>query len=92
MVIRSQQTNFRLAFCIVAGVVLLILSHQSRAEQLPEGSNYVNSIGMKLVRIEPGSFSMGCQNPDGIIHIISGKQYYAFNLKWLKNPARSEEN
>ncbi len=61
--IRSQQSNYRLAFCIVTGVVLLILSHQSQAEQLPKGGDYVNSIGMRLVRIEPGHFSMGCQNP-----------------------------
>jgi formylglycine-generating enzyme required for sulfatase activity len=31
----------------------------ARAAELPRSSKYVNSIGMKLVRIEPGSFQMG---------------------------------
>ena len=28
--------------------------------ELPKGKTFTNSIGMKLVRIEPGSFLMGC--------------------------------
>jgi len=29
---------------------------------MPGGKEYVNSIGMKLVRIEPGEFMMGNEN------------------------------
>ena len=36
---------------------------------------------------EPGGYMAGCQTDDGIIHIISSIQYYAFNLEWLKTPA-----
>ncbi len=35
---------------------------------------------------EPGGYMTGCQTDDGIIHIISSRQYYAFNLEWLKTP------
>ena len=35
---------------------------------------------------EPGGYMTGCQTDDGIIHIISSIQYYAFNLEWLKTP------
>jgi len=27
-----------------------------------------------------------CQGPDGVIHLISSRNHYAFNLKWLKTP------
>jgi len=27
-----------------------------------------------------------CQTPDGLIHLISSKQHYTFNLAWLKTP------
>ena len=35
---------------------------------------------------EPGGYMTGCQTEDGLIHIISSIQYYAFNLEWLKTP------
>ena len=28
-----------------------------------------------------------CQSLDGLIHLISSKEHYAFNLKWLRTPA-----
>jgi hypothetical protein len=28
-----------------------------------------------------------CQSADGLIHLISSRQHYAFNLKWLMTPA-----
>jgi len=28
----------------------------------------------------------GCQSADGLIHLISSRNHYAFNLKWLKTP------
>ena len=33
---------------------------------------------------EPGGYMTGCQAEDGVIHIISSIQHYAFNLEWLK--------
>jgi len=39
---------------------------------------------------EPGGYMTACQTDDGIIHIISSQQYYAFNLEWLKTPPPAE--
>ncbi len=39
---------------------------------------------------EPGGYMTACQTDDGIVHIISSQQYYAFNLEWLKNPPPAE--
>jgi len=36
---------------------------------------------------EPGGYMTGCQTDDGVIHIISSRQHYAFNLAWLKTPS-----
>jgi len=33
---------------------------------------------------EPAGYMAGVQTPDGIIHLVSSKQYYAFNIAWLK--------
>ncbi len=33
---------------------------------------------------EPKGYMAGTQTPDGIIQLISSKQHYAFNLKWLE--------
>ncbi len=35
---------------------------------------------------EPRGYMAGTQTPDGVIHLISSKQHYAFNLAWLKAP------
>ena len=35
---------------------------------------------------EPGGYMASCQSPDGVIHLISSKQHYAFNLAWLTTP------
>lgn len=39
---------------------------------------------------EPGGYMTACQTDDGIIHIISSQQYYAFNLEWLKTSPPAE--
>ena len=40
---------------------------------------------------EPRGYLSVCQTPDGLIHLISSKQHYAFNLAWLKAPAPAAE-
>ncbi|MHC4638515.1 MAG: SUMF1/EgtB/PvdO family nonheme iron enzyme [Planctomycetota bacterium] len=32
-------------------------------------------------------YTNGCQTADGLIHIISSRQHFTFNLKWLMTPA-----
>jgi hypothetical protein len=39
---------------------------------------------------EPGGYMSVCQAADGIIHLISSRQHYAFNLAWLKTPPPAE--
>jgi len=39
---------------------------------------------MSRTTAEPMGYLAGVQSPDGIIHLISSKQYYAFNLAWLE--------
>jgi sulfatase modifying factor 1 len=35
---------------------------------------------------EPRGYLSVCQSADGVIHLISSRQHYAFNLAWLKAP------
>lgn len=37
---------------------------------------------------EPRGYLSVCQSADGVIHLITSKQHYAFNLAWLKTPIR----
>jgi len=39
---------------------------------------------MGFSNAEPGGYLSVCQAADGIIHLISSRQHYAFNLAWLK--------
>jgi len=35
---------------------------------------------------EPSGYDSICQAANGVIHLISSRQHYAFNLKWLETP------
>jgi formylglycine-generating enzyme required for sulfatase activity len=39
---------------------------------------------------EPGGYNSICQAANGVIHLISSRQHYAFNLKWLQTPPPAE--
>jgi formylglycine-generating enzyme required for sulfatase activity len=39
---------------------------------------------------EPGGYNSICQARNGVIHLISSRQHYAFNLKWLQTPPPAE--
>jgi len=41
---------------------------------------------MSFSSAEPGGYLSVCQSADGLIHLISSRQHYAFNLKWLQTP------
>ncbi|MHC4637874.1 MAG: formylglycine-generating enzyme family protein [Planctomycetota bacterium] len=43
--------------------VFLMASYHAVASEMPRDKVYTNSAGIKFVRIEPGTFSMGCLNP-----------------------------
>ena len=36
---------------------------------------------------EPGGYLSICQAANGLIHLITSRQHYTFNLKWLETPA-----
>ncbi len=55
-------TRFRsrlLCIAALAAIPLLFLDTTAAQTDLPAGKEFTNSIGMKLVRIEPGAFVMG---------------------------------
>jgi len=39
---------------------------------------------------EPKGYLAATQTPNGLIHLISSKQHYVFNLAWLKQPMPAE--
>jgi hypothetical protein len=41
---------------------------------------------MSPTSAEPRGYLSVCQSPDGVIHLISSWNHYAFNLAWLKAP------
>jgi hypothetical protein len=41
---------------------------------------------MDETHAEPKGYLAATQTPNGLIHIISSKQYYVFNLAWLRQP------
>ena len=45
---------------------------------------------MGLNSAEPGGYLAVCQGQNGIIHLISSRQHYRFNLAWLQKPPLSE--
>jgi formylglycine-generating enzyme required for sulfatase activity len=49
------------------------------------GSTNNRPFTMSDVSAEPRGYLSGCQGYDGVIHIISSFQHYAFNLTWVTN-------
>jgi len=43
-------------------------------------------IMMGLESAEPRGYLSVCQTADGVVQLISSRQHYAFNLKWLETP------
>ena len=48
---------------------------------------------MSAATAEPKGYLSVCQAPDGVVHLISSRQHYSFNLAWLQTspPAAPEE-
>jgi photosystem II stability/assembly factor-like uncharacterized protein len=49
-----------------------------------DGGGNTRKFTLSDTSAEPRGYMAGVQTPDGVIHLISSKQYYAFNLAWLK--------
>jgi formylglycine-generating enzyme required for sulfatase activity len=48
-----------------------------------DGGGNTGNFTMSASSAEPRGYLSVCQTPDGLIHLISSKQHYAFNLAWL---------
>ena len=56
-----------------------------------------NPFTMGFSSAEPGGYMSVCQGDNGLVHLISSRVHYAFNLAWLKTlppsePAKTERN
>lgn len=51
-----------------------------------DGGGNTGSFTMDETHAEPRGYLAATQTPNGLIHLISSKQYYVFNLAWLKEP------
>ncbi len=52
-----------------------------------DGGGNTGRFTMSAHSAEPRGYLSICQTPDAIIHLITSKQHYAFNLAWLNTPA-----
>jgi len=52
-----------------------------------DGGGNTHRFTMSAHSAEPKGYMSICQTPDGVIHLISSKQHYAFNLAWINTPA-----
>ena len=51
-----------------------------------DGGGNTKEFTMSATSAEPKGYMSICQAANGLIHLISSKQHYAFNLAWLKTP------
>jgi len=49
-----------------------------------EGGAWTGSFVMDALHAEPRGYLAATQTPDGIIHLISSRLHYRFNIKWLE--------
>ena len=52
-----------------------------------DGGGNTGRFTMSRTSAETRGYLSVCQTPDGVIHLISSKLHYAFNLAWLLQPA-----
>jgi hypothetical protein len=61
------------------------------ARKLDGGGN-TGKFVMDRTHAEPRGYLAATQTSDGLIHLISSKQYYVFNLAWLKEGTTAERS
>ena len=52
-----------------------------------DGGAWTREFVMDATHAEPRGYLAGTQTPDNIIHIISSRLHYRFNLAWLREPS-----
>ena len=56
-----------------------------------DGDSNTDFFTLSRTTAEPHGYLACTQTQDGIIHLITSRQYYAFNLAWLKQPMPAEK-
>jgi hypothetical protein len=53
-----------------------------------DGGAWTSRFRATPTRAEHAGYLAATQTPDGVIHLISSRLHYRFNLAWLKTPPR----
>jgi hypothetical protein len=56
-----------------------------RAAMKVDGGGNTGTFIMDETHAEPRGYLAATETPDGLIHLISSKQHYVFNLAWIKH-------
>jgi hypothetical protein len=67
-----------------------LLTDGGPARELDGGGN-TGKFVMDRTHAEPRGYLAVTQTPDGLIHLISSKQHYVFNLAWLQQGATTKK-
>ena len=62
-----------------------LITDDKPARRMDGGGN-THRFTMSETEAEPRGYMSVCQAPNGLIHLLSSKLHYAFNLAWLKTP------
>jgi formylglycine-generating enzyme required for sulfatase activity len=62
-----------------------LITDDGPARKLDGGGN-TGKFTLSRTSAEPRGYMACTQTPDGVIHLISSKQHYAFNVAWLRSP------
>ena len=68
-----------------------LLTEGGPAREIDGGGNTGKFI-MDPTHAEPKGYLAAKQTPDGLIHLITSKQYYVFNLAWLRQETTEAQN
>ena len=71
----------------VIAAYFLIFAANSFGGKMPKGKEYTNSVGMKFVRVKPGSFQMGVGKtplPTDVLPIFRGRGLFDMLYKKTK--------
>ena len=57
-----------------------------------DGGGNTGQFVMNPTHAEPRGYLAATQTPDGLIHLISSKQYYVFNIAWIRQGVKAAKN
>jgi hypothetical protein len=60
-------------------------------ERRLEGGAWTGGFTMNATHAEPKGYLAATQTPDGVIHLISSRMHYRFNVAWLRQAGGSQK-